>query len=75
MNVNFIIKMDTSWIDRYCTDPNRDPDIYWSKNQFFMYWFLQISIMKGGNTEIIVFDLEMIILMKWNILYKRIILQ
>ena len=57
MNVNFIIKMDTSWIDRYCTDPNRDPDIYWSKNQFFMYWFLQISIMNKKNTEMIVFDL------------------
>ena len=57
MNVNFIIKMCTSWIDHYCTDPNRDPDTQLSKNQFFMYCFLQISIMKKKNTEMIVFDL------------------
>ena len=59
MNVNVIIKMYTSWIDHYCTDPNRDPDpdTHLSKNQFFMYCFLQISIMKKKNTEMIVFDL------------------
>jgi len=57
MNVNFIIKMDTSWIDHYCAGPNRDPDTHLSKNQLFMYWFIQISIMKKKNTEMIVFDL------------------
>ena len=56
-NINFIIKMGTSWIDHYFTDPNRDPDTYLSKNNFFMYWFLQISSMKKKNTEMIVFDL------------------
>ena len=58
MNVNFIIKMGTSWIDHYCTDPNRDPDTHLGKNQFFMYWFIQISIMNNKkNTEMIVVDL------------------
>ena len=56
-NVNFIIKMGTSLIDHYFTDPNRDPDTYLSKNNFFMYWFLQISSMKKKNTEMIVVDL------------------
>ena len=49
--------MCTYWIDHYCADPNRDPDTYLIKNQFFMYRFLQISIMKKKNTEMIVFDL------------------
>ena len=37
MNVNVIIRMGSSWIDHYCTDPNRDPDTHVSKNYFFMY--------------------------------------
>ena len=35
MNVNFIIKMCTSWIDHYCTDPIRDPDTHLSKKSLF----------------------------------------
>ena len=57
MDFNFSIEMGRSWIDHYCADPNRDPDTHLSKHQFFMYQFLQISIMKKKNTEMIVFDL------------------
>ena len=31
LNVNFSIKICTSWIDHYCTDPNSDTDSYVSK--------------------------------------------
>ena len=46
MNVNFIMKMYTSWIEHYCAVLNHNPDADLSKNQFFMYSLLQISIMK-----------------------------
>ena len=35
LNVNFIIKICTPWIDHYCTDPNRDHDTYLSKKLIF----------------------------------------
>ena len=35
LNVNFSVKMCTSWIDHYCADLNRDPDTYLSKKSIF----------------------------------------